>query len=59
MIYNKIPVVDVFKNDNYKKCIAVWDYTNKTMSYEIVEFANMDPIAYLLQTFILRLDGRN
>lgn len=22
----------------------MWDYTNKTMSYEIVEFANINPI---------------
>lgn len=57
MIYNKIPVVEVFKNDNHKKCIAVWDYTDKTMSYEIVEFANIDPIDLPASDFYFEADA--
>lgn len=56
MIYNQIPMVDVFKNDTHKKCIAVWDYTNKAMSYEIVEFANIDPIDLPASDFYFEAD---
>lgn len=57
MIYNKIPVVEVFENDNHKKCIAVWDYTNKTMSYEIIEFANIDPFDLPASDFYFEADA--
>lgn len=56
MIYNQIPMVDVLKNDNHKKCIAVWDYTNKAMSYEILKFANIDPIDLPASDFYFEAD---
>lgn len=34
----------------------MWDYTNKTMSYEIVEFAYIDPIDLPASDFYFEAD---